>query len=332
MLRCINTIVVKSSLIVILMCSIFPGAAYPDEIRKSDTAVTAPLPVEAGRFNPFHSDKYRYQNMWLYPRIWTSILSCSMSFVDWDNYDWLTAGGIIASTAAFMVPINGVSADTRIHQWVGGVREKNLKYFFPHIDTTAWTGIVASWGLIFYGSGLIFKNNKLLEYISLTLEAIGVTQFYHVSFKLMMGREGPPQGGGRGIIHGPGRSLDFFPYGTPSGHIATLYTMTTVAAEYFDSWVLRIISHVLGAYYAINLMYNQQHFVSDIIWGASLGYFVGQWIVRHRSSRYSYTRKKDTVGITIVDAGSEESPGELVAYPFFNPQSRSVNLCLSYIF
>lgn len=177
-----------------------------------------------------------------------------------------------------------------------------------------------------------FKNNKLLEYISLTLEAIGVTQLYHVSFKLLMGREGPPQGDGRGIIYGPKRSLDFFPYGTPSGHIATLYAMTTVAAEYFDSWVLRILSHVVGVYYAVNLIYNDQHFVSDIIWGASLGYFVGQWIVKHRSSRYSYTQKKDIGGIKLIEAGTNESPGELVAYPFFNAQTKSVNLCLSYIF
>lgn len=313
-----------------LTALIFFCPAYAKENPEA-AAISTPVPLETGGLNPFLSDRYRYENMWLFPRLCSSVLACGISFVDWDAYDWLTAGGIIASTAAFMTPFDGLSADARIHQWVSDIRNRDLKYLFPHVDTLAWSGVVASWGLIFYGSGLIFKNSRLLEYISLTLEAIGVTQFYHVTFKLIMGREGPPNGDGRGVIYGPRRSLNYFPYGTPSGHIATLYAMTTVAAEYFDSLALRIISHVLGVYYAVNLIYNQQHFVSDIIWGASMGYFIGHWIVKHRSSRYAHAGKKRTGGITIIDAGPDQ-PGEVVAFPFFNADAKSFNLCVNYIF
>ena len=106
--------------------------------------------------------------------------------------------------------------------------------------------------------------------------------------------------------------------------------MTTVAAEYFDSLALKIISHVAGAYYAVNIIYNEGHFISDLIWGAAIGYFVAQWVVKHRSSKYTYTRNKNTDRYKTNARGPNHSSGEIIVFPFFNMSTNTINLCVNY--
>ncbi|MBN1533548.1 MAG: phosphatase PAP2 family protein [Spirochaetes bacterium] len=302
---------------------------YSDERPEDDAGIRAPIPLEASGVIPFQSDAYRYQNRWLVPRALSSLVSCSLGILEWDGSDWFIAGMVTASTASLMVPMGGLSADTRLYYRVRDMRDDDVRCLFPDISSVAWGCIIASWTALWYGTGWIAQSSAVMEYISLTLEAVGLTQFYHVTFKLLLGREGPPQGHGGGTIHGPARSLELFPYGTPSGHIATLYAMTTVAAEYLDSWVLRILSHVAAAYYAVNLIYNDAHFASDIIWGASIGYYVARWVVKHRSSRFTYRDGAERSG---GSGGAMRSEGEITAYPFYNTGTKSVNLCVRYSF
>ncbi|MBN2159682.1 MAG: phosphatase PAP2 family protein [Spirochaetes bacterium] len=331
MLRSTKNIVVINLLIIIILIFVLTVPAYPEKTPEPDREIKAPIPLEVKGIIPFRTDRYRYPNTVLLPRAFSSLAACTLAFLEWDGYDWLTAGGVAASTAAFMVPVRGLSADTRFYYWFRDTRDERMQFLFPHIDTNAWVCVIASWTVFFYGSGWISKNKRILEYISLTLEAIGLTQLYHVTAKLLIGREGPTQGNGRGVIWGPRRGISLMPEGTPSGHIATLYAITTVTAEYFDSWPLRILSHVAGVYYAINLMYNNQHFISDILWGASMGYFVAQWVVKNRSTRYTYTQNHTVSGIRVKEAGPEQQ-GEVLFTPIFNTNTKKIGFSLSYIF
>ena len=36
------------------------------------------------------------------------------------------------------------------------------------------------------------------------------------------------------------------------------------------------------------MLYNNQHFISDVIWGAPMGFFIGKWMLENRSSKYHY--------------------------------------------
>ena len=55
-----------------------------------------------------------------------------------------------------------------------------------------------------------------------------------------------------------------------------------------DTWWGDVLGWSINSYVAVSLIYNDQHYISDIIWGAPLGYFVGKWVSKHRSSRYTY--------------------------------------------
>ena len=64
--------------------------------------------------------------------------------------------------------------------------------------------------------------------------------------------------------------------------------MSTVLMDQVDTWWGYALGWTVNGYVAVSLVYNNQHYISDIIWGAPVGYFVGKWVSEHRSSKYTY--------------------------------------------
>jgi len=175
------------------------------------------------------------------------------------------------------------SLDLRIQNWVRQNQGSAGDGFFLHIKVRTasmfFLGFIAATGT----SGLLFDRPDLVEYTSLFLEAAAIAHIYHLISKLMLGREGPYQGTGDGVFFGPAEV--FYPGGTPSGHVATIYTMLATAAFYYDNIYLHILTHSVGLYVGVGLVYNEQHWASDLVWGFALGYFASHWVVSHHSSR-----------------------------------------------
>ena len=66
--------------------------------------------------------------------------------------------------------------------------------------------------------------------------------------------------------------------------------------EYWQKWPLYVVGHAAALYIGMSLVYERQHFVSDVLWGGVMGYAIGRWIVYHRSSRHRCAvRSNDTV-------------------------------------
>ena len=234
---------------------------------------------------PLQGPQYRYPQMGLFPRILVDIPALPASVVDWSNEDFAIFSGVMASGITLMLPLQP-SFDTEFEDWVNTQRSPFLDALFPRISDNAMSimtvGYVAAW----WASGWISDDSEVLEIASLTSESIAVSQFYHVSLKLLIGREGPEDGTGRGTVHG--FTAKYFPDGTPSGHTASVTALLSVIAEYYDSWALRGILIGGAAYMGASLIYTKEHYFSDVIFGGALGYSTGRFIVRNRSSRYQY--------------------------------------------
>jgi membrane-associated phospholipid phosphatase len=132
--------------------------------------------------------------------------------------------------------------------------------------------------------GALVDSSPFVELGMLALEAVAVSQVYHVGIKVLTDREGPLSGNGSGAYHGP--SVTYFPDGYPSGHSTVLFAIVGVYATYFDRpWLTAVL---LGAASALSVMLviDDSHFASEVIAGAALGYFVGRWVVIHRSTHY----------------------------------------------
>ncbi len=237
---------------------------------------------------PFYmGEELRYQNSNIFARTMYSTVGSLANVAYWDQRDWWAAGLTAAGTLLLMAPTSP-SPDVRFQDWVLDGRNPVLDTLLPRLTSERF---------IYFGAGLIgstalagwaFDSPELSELASLALESLAVAQFLHVSQKLLIGREGPAQGDGQGIIYGPSRSWEFFPSGTPSGHTASLFAITALVVDYADNIYIDMLGYFCYVYIGVSVIYNNQHFISDVVWGAPFGYAVGKWVARHRSSKYKY--------------------------------------------
>lgn len=233
---------------------------------------------------PLQGDELRFPNARVAPRTWADLAAVPASVVAWDGGDWARFGAFAVPTVGLMLPNDERSLDVRFQRWVKEREKPGLEKFFVKIKTVPEGIALAAYGAIIFSTAYVRNDKRLFEYGTLALEALAVQQFYHITTKLLLGRESPYQGNGEGTIYGPTKFN--FPGGTPSGHASTAYAMLAVIAEYWDAWPLYVLAQVGGLYVSAALVYEKQHFISDVVMGAGMGYYIGRWIVRHRSSRY----------------------------------------------
>jgi len=237
---------------------------------------------------PFYlGEKWRYQNMTVFGRFWASLLGTTINFVQWDEKDWMWFGLTVGGTLAFMAPTNP-SPDAQLQFWIQRGRNDVLDGVFWRLTSERFS----AFGLGFVGisalAGWLGGWPDILEWASLMFETLGLVQFHGVTQKLLIGRESPYQGNGYGVVHGPTQGYKLFPSGTPSGHTASVFAITTLTMDFFDEVWIDVLGYTLYAYISMSVLYNNQHFISDVIWGAPLGYFLGKWVMKHRSSKYQY--------------------------------------------
>jgi membrane-associated phospholipid phosphatase len=234
---------------------------------------------------PLQEDSMRYPNMRVVPRAWRDLAALPASVVAWDDADWARTGAVVMPGLVLMMPA-GPSLDVRAQDYFRAHKKPGLDKFFLKLETLPESVFLASYGAVLFGTSWLMKNERLFEYATLALETLAMTQFYHSVVKLLIGRESPYQAkaGEEPHIYGPTKVL--FPGGTPSGHAATAWSMLFVLADYYGKWPLYVFAGMAGTYISAALVYRNQHYISDVIWGAGLGAYIARWIVRHRSSRY----------------------------------------------
>jgi membrane-associated phospholipid phosphatase len=241
---------------------------------------TAP-PRALRRKPPLTDPEFRYGKLWLIPRGVLSGVAIPASIGTWDAQDVARFASVTLTVTSLMLPA-GPSADVRIQRWMRDADTPGLDRLFPKIYTIPMTIGIGVYTTALSAGFFFFKRPRLREYVSLMLEALGVVQVYHVALKLMIGREGPYQGSREGHVHGPTKLS--FPGGTPSGHAASAFAILVTAAEYYGGWPLKLVCYLASVYMATSFWYNNQHFLSDVIWGAAMGDSVAKWVVRHRAS------------------------------------------------
>jgi hypothetical protein len=290
------------------------------------SATPGDAPKKSG--GAFVSDDFRYRpsgffGWWkgVLTRPFIDLASIPTTLITWDAFEWTAALTTLATSIVMAVPVEGRSLDARIqdglHSSLGGV---NCAY---DRDTTfctspgragfhVWQGGAYDAAIIGAATGLplallfsaaISGREPLVEAGALAVEAFLVTEAYHISTKLLLGREAPLSDGGAGTFHGP--SLKYWPDGWPSGHAGTLFSIATVYGEYFENPALEALLLSIAGLLSVFLVLDDAHFTGEVIAGAALGYFTGRWVVRRRSSHY----RTDDDGLPVKLVSVSPMPG-----------------------
>jgi hypothetical protein len=134
-----------------------------------------------------------------------------------------------------------------------------------------------------YLSGVIFHDRKSKETALLCMESVALAEGVTIGLKHLIGRSRPF--GNKGAFDfnpmkfpPPSYSQSF-----PSGHATTAFAFSSVIAEQYRSWWVKLSCYSFATVVALGRVNNNFHFISDVFWGGVIGITVGRCLVRfHR--------------------------------------------------
>lgn len=240
----------------------------------------------------FTGDEWRYRrdNLvgGLFARIAADLVAMPSGAPWWSAGDWGVFTGVVGSTVALSV--GRPSLDVRFHHLV----QYELLGGPGHFTIWNQTGDLIIWPtagaavLTLLIVGLITGDAFATETAILMGEAFAVAQLYHNMLKLLSGREGPGNPASMGEYFGPAAGYKLWPAGTPSGHMASMYSMLAVLMYSVDHPALYVGLNLFALVFGAALVGDNYHWLSDVTLGAAIGFCVGRWVVQHRSTHYVY--------------------------------------------
>jgi membrane-associated phospholipid phosphatase len=176
--------------------------------------------------------------------------------------------------------------------------------------------------------GLVFKKDKEKTTTLLATQAYITGAAIETMVKYLTSRQRPSYydavtGLNSHVFHGPFYHFlkkDNASYVSfPSGHTTVAFAAATVfAMEYKDIWFVPIISYSAAASIGISRIVQNQHWISDVLVGAALGFLTGRQVVNnyHRYSKIQLekAKKKNTVSFSLNYFNGTMMPG--IIYTF----------------
>ena len=137
----------------------------------------------------------------------------------------------------------------------------------------------------FAGAGYAFRNDKLKDTALLAAEAFLAANAIGGVVKYSAGRARPFGENGK-------RAFKPFAFKTvrasfPSGHTTSAFSIASVLASRYDSSWVGIAAYGAASAAALQRVYSDKHWASDVFTGAVLGMVTGRTVVRRACGRFS---------------------------------------------
>ena len=201
--------------------------------------------------------------------IWTSPFHTSRSDAKW----WAIVGGTTA----------GLIASDR---WTS----KQLPNTHDQLNVATWSSRLGSAAVLlpetgaFYFVGLATDNQHFRETGILGFEALADTSILVGVVKLATHRERPLEGQGNGIFWSGQGSV--WNSSFPSGHAINSWALASlVAHEYPHPRIIPILAYGLATTVVGSRFAARKHFASDVVLGAAMGWFIGDYVYAKRHNR-----------------------------------------------
>ena len=125
-------------------------------------------------------------------------------------------------------------------------------------------------------AGYAFSDQKLTDTSILAAESFLAANAAGTVGKFVAGRSRPYAGDGKNMYH-------FFNFKTPrtsfpSGHTVSAFSVASVYAYSYDSLAVKATAYGLASLVALQRVYADKHWASDVFFGAALGTAVGKMV------------------------------------------------------
>jgi len=199
----------------------------------------------------------------------------------WVGGDWIRVGAVTASTLIVMTTLD--KAMVRATQG-----QQNYYYSAPIVGGRIygeWYSILGVAGA-FEVYGMIARDTASKK-IAIELFQAGVySELVTTVLKIVVGRARPLITENAFTFHPFTVYNDKF-YSMPSGHTTSAMALSTVMSRHAKTTVFKVLAYVPAAFTMFSRIYQDDHWLSDVVPAAAIGYFVGNWVVDlHEGKRH----------------------------------------------
>lgn len=223
--------------------------------------------------------RYRINKAYL-KSYWTEFKGVATAPAHWGRKDWTTFAVVTGSAGVMMLV-----GDKPVQEFLQRNRYEAInsasKVFYPlgnRLPPALITGM--------YIAGVVTKNRKL-EHLSLSVaKSLALSTAFYVATKATIRRMRPDRTDNPRKFAAPFTQETYT--GFPSGHSNTAFAVATAfAMEYKDKKWVSWVAYSLASLTALDRMYQNRHWTSDVIIGASIGHFVTKKVYQLQNKRRS---------------------------------------------
>lgn len=192
---------------------------------------------------------------------------------------WTSPSRIRLADATWLVPLGGFAAalfatDSDVSAHLSN--DPNTLTRYRHLsDYSAYSMAGGAGGL--YLLGLLTQNQHQRETGFLSGEAAIDALVEVEALKFATGRQRPIQGNGTGPFWSSGASF-------PSEHAAGAWAIAGIVAHEYPGPLMKLLSYGMATTVSASRITAKQHFPSDVLVGAALGYLTSEYVYRKHHS------------------------------------------------
>lgn len=204
------------------------------------------------------------------------------------------SGDILNLTLVTAATAGSFFLDNTVRQWALHNRSNfNDNLFNADNNSNLF---IASGVIGIYGYGLVYKNDEIrtlgLQLAEATFYASGI----NFIFKSLFGRTRP-------LINNGHKNFDplkfsFNQTSLPSGHSTLAFAFSSVMAHQIDNMFWKVGWYSVASLVSVGRVYSDKHWVSDVILGSAIGYFVGRFVLNNQTdddNDLTETKKKKLI-------------------------------------
>ena len=210
---------------------------------------------------------------------WHSGLTVLGQPLHYDWKDWTVFGGIAtATTLAFVY-------DDEIFNYIDKTfTNSQSNTISQYSDIYGEELFIVPSIALTYGIGAIAKDTRLKNMSLATLQSFIFAELASAGIKVLTCRERPDANSQQPTANSQswlGPFATFESTSFVSGHSTRAFALaTTVASFYPEKKWIGIVSYSLATMTSVGRVISKEHWTSDVIVGAALGYFIGRGVVK----------------------------------------------------
>lgn len=214
---------------------------------------------------------------------------------DWGNYflepfrstkNILISSGVVTATVLsstvdkdFQIAVSREDAGTYNHDFWDGPT------FYGYVQYPSILG-----GAL-YTIGLFARETELRKTGRMMIQALTYSGTLTMGMRYLLGRTRPFSSKGSQYeftwLQTAGDTQAF-----PSGHTVVAFATSTILAERIDTWWARVVLYSFAAMTGYARLYNNAHWLSDVIFGAALGYGSAMYVLKREEEREDIQKRK----------------------------------------